>query len=161
MACEGRFDISVAVEGFFEGEDDHHAVDALLDPAEASPLPGPELGANEVDDGDVEGFKLAGETEVNVGEVDEDCGPGEAVFDGGDEAAVGRVDARRVFDDLGDTHVGYVFSADDALLSSGFHLAAPEPEEGGFGVTAGEFSDDLCAVVIAGGLAGREEEGRV
>ena len=50
MADEGGVDVAGAVEVFFEGEDDHHAVDALLDPLEAAALPGPELWANEVDD---------------------------------------------------------------------------------------------------------------
>ncbi len=65
-------DVAVAVEGLFEGEDDHHAVDALLHPAQAAALPGPELRADEVDDRDAEALQLAGEAEVDVGEVDED-----------------------------------------------------------------------------------------
>jgi uncharacterized protein YdeI (YjbR/CyaY-like superfamily) len=66
-----------------------------------------------------------------------------------------------VLDDLGDAHVGYVFSSDDAFLSGGLHLAAAQAEEGGAGVAAEEFGDDLCAVVVSGGLACGEKEGRV
>ena len=44
--------VAVAVEGFFKGEDDQHFGDALLDPAEAATLPGPELGRDEPDNGD-------------------------------------------------------------------------------------------------------------
>jgi uncharacterized protein YdeI (YjbR/CyaY-like superfamily) len=161
VAGEGGVDVAVAVEGFFEGEDDHHAVDALLDPAEAAAFPGPELGADEVDDGDVKGFEFAGEAEVDVREVDEDGRGGASLFDGRYEAAVGAVDAGGVAKYFGDAHVGYVFGADDALLSGGFHLATAEAEEGGAGVAARELRDDLCAVVIAGGLAGREKDGRV
>jgi len=83
------------------------------------------------------------------------------LFDGGDETAVGAIDARGVFDDLGDAHVGDVFGANDALLTCGLHLAAAEAEEGGAGEAVGELRDDLCAVVIAGGFAGGEEDGRV
>jgi len=158
---ERRVDVTVAVKGLLEGEDNHHAIDALLDPAEAAALPCPELRADEVDDGYVESFELASEAEVDVGEVDEDGGGGAALFDGGYESAVGTVDARGVFDDLGDSHVRYVFGADDALLACRFHLAAAQAEESGAGMAAEEFSDELCAVVIAGGLAGREEDGRV
>ena len=161
MTDERRVDLTVAVERFFEGEDNHHAVHALLHPAEAAALPGPELGADEVDDGNVEGFEFAGEAEVDVGEVDEDGGGGAASFDGGDEAAVGRVDAWGVAKDLGDTHVGHVFGADDALLACGLHLATAEAEERGAGVAACELGDDLCAVVIARGFAGGEKDGRV
>ncbi len=58
---------------------------------------------------------------------------GRSLFDGGDEAAVGAVDAGRVADDFGDAHVGDVFGADDALLARRFHLRAAEAEEGGAG----------------------------
>src|SRR5205085_912433 len=49
----------------------------------------------------------------------------------------------------------------DAVLSGFVHLAAPESEEGGGRVAAAELSDNLCAVVIDGGLTGGDEEGRV
>ena len=151
----------VAVERLFEREDDHHAVDALLDPAEASALPRPELRGDEVDDRDVEGFELAGKAEVDVGEVDEDSGLRAALLDRCDEASVGVVNAWRVVEDFGDAHVSYVFGADDALLAGCFHLAAAEAEEGCAGVAAEELSDDLRAVVVAGGLACGEKDGRI
>ena len=130
MAYELGLDSAGAVEGGFEGEDDHHAGDALLHTAEAVALPGPELRADEVEDGDAEFFQLAGEAEVDVGEVDEDGDVGAVFFDGGDEAAVLGVDGGHVADDLGDAHVGDVFGADDAVEAGGFHLAASEAEGG-------------------------------
>ncbi len=138
MADELGVDAAGAVEPFFEGKDDHHAADALLYPAQAAALPGPELRADEVDDRDVEFFELAGEAEVDVGEVDEDGDVGAALFDGGDEAAVGAVDARHVADDFGDAHVGDVFGADDAVEAGGFHLFAAEAEAGELGMAACE-----------------------
>jgi len=149
VAGEGGVHAAVAVEGLFEGEDDHHAVDALLHPAETASLPGPELGADEVDDGDVEGFELAGEAEVDVGEVDEDGGLRAVLLNGGDETAIGAVDVGRVADDFRDAHVGDVFGADDTVLTGGFHLTAAEAEEGGGGMAAVELGDDLRSVVIA------------
>ncbi len=161
MAYELCVDVAGAVEGFFEGEDDHHAVDALLDPAEAAALPGPELGADEVDDGDVQFFEFAGEAEVDVGEVDEDGDVGAAFFDGGDETAVLAVDVGHVPDDLGDAHVGDVFGADDAVEAGVFHLFAAEAEAGEVGVAGAEFGEELGAVVVAAGFASREEDSRV
>src|SRR5487761_2624267 len=72
MADEVCRDVAGAVEVLLEGEDDEHAVDALLYPTEASSLPGPELGADEVDDRNATLLEFAGEAEVDVGEVDED-----------------------------------------------------------------------------------------
>ncbi len=140
VADELCVDAAGAVETLFEWEDDHHAVDALLDPAETAALPGPELGADEIDHWDVQFFKFAGQAEVDVGEVDEDGGVGALFFDGGDEAAVLAIDVGHVPDDLGDSHVGDVFGADDALEAGVFHLFAAEAEAGEFGVAGAEFS---------------------
>ncbi|HWB32142.1 MAG TPA: YdeI/OmpD-associated family protein [Acidobacteriaceae bacterium] len=57
--------------------------------------------------------------------------------------------------------MGDVFGVDDALLAGGLHLRATEAGEGGAGDAGAEASDDLCAVVVAGGLAGGEEEERI
>ena len=54
MADEFGVDVAGAVEGCFEGEDDEHAIDTLLYPAQAAALPGPELRADEVEDRDAE-----------------------------------------------------------------------------------------------------------
>jgi len=56
MTDELSVDAASAVEAFFKGEDDHHAGNALLHPAKAAALPGPELRADEVDDRDTEFF---------------------------------------------------------------------------------------------------------
>jgi hypothetical protein len=66
-----------------------------------------------------------------------------------------------VADDFGDAHVGYVFGPDDAVEAGGFHLAATEAEGGEVRVAGAQFGDDLGAVVIAAGFAGREEDARV
>ena len=86
VADELGVDAAVAVEGLFEGEDDEHFADALLHPAEAAALPGPELRGDEPDDGDAGGVEVSGEAEVDVGEVDEDGDGGLVALDGGDEA---------------------------------------------------------------------------
>src|SRR6202522_2582689 len=115
MADEPGVDASGAVEALFEGKDDHHAADALLHPAQAAALPCPELRADEGDDGDAQFFQRAGEAEVDVGEVDEDGDVGLALFDGGDETAVGTVDARGVAENFRNAHVGDIFGAYDAV----------------------------------------------
>ncbi len=158
VAGEGGVYVAGAVEGDLEGEDDHHAVDALLDPAEAAALPGPELGADEPEDGDAEASAVFGEAEVDVGEVDEDSYGGALGADGVDEAAVLAVDVGGVADDFGDAHVGDVLGADDAGEAGGGHLLAAEAEEGGLGEAVGEFCDDLGAVVVAAGFSGGEED---
>jgi hypothetical protein len=119
---EPSVDATGTVEAFFEGKDDHHAGDTLLHPADAAALPGPELRADKVDDRDAEFFQLAGKAEVDVGEVDQDGDVGPPLPDGGHEAAIGSVDAGHVADDLGDAHVGDVFSPHDAIEACGFHL---------------------------------------
>jgi uncharacterized protein YdeI (YjbR/CyaY-like superfamily) len=161
MAYESCVDSTGAVERLFEGKDDHHAAHTLLYPAEALALPCPELRADEVDDGDVELFELAGEAKVDVREVDQDGYVRPALFDGGDELAILAIDEGCVPDDLSDAHVGDVFGADDAILAGVGHFLASEAEEFGLGHSGAKFGDDLGAVVIATGLAGRKEDSRM
>jgi len=133
----------------------------LLDPAETALFPGPELGGDEPEDGDVEAFESLGEAEVDVGEVDEDGDGGAGALDVADELLVLAVDVGRVADDLGDAHVGYVFGADDAVLAGFGHALAAETGEGGLGDFVAQGIDELRAVDVAGGLTGGEEEVRV
>ena len=155
VADELGIDAASAVEAFFEGEDDHHAGDALLHPAKAAALPGPELRADEVDDRGAEFFQLAGKPEIDVGEVDEDGDVGPPLPDGSHEAAIGSVDARHVADDLGDAHVGDVFGPHDAIEACVLHLPAAKAETGELGRTPAKLGDELRAVVVSAGFAGR------
>jgi hypothetical protein len=66
-----------------------------------------------------------------------------------------------VAQDFGDAHVGDIFGADDAELAGVGHLGAAEAGEGGGWQARAQFGDDLGAVVVAGGLAGGEEDARV
>ena len=161
VAYEFGVDLAVAVEGGFKGEDDEHAVDALLDPAQAAALPGPELRADEPEDRDAEAFAVFGEAEVDVGEVDEDGEGGAIALEAGDELAILGEDEGGVAEDFCDAHVGYVFGADDAALACGLHGGAAEAGEGGGWDAGAEFGEDGGAIVVAGGLAGGEEDARV
>ena len=161
MAYELGIDSTSAVERLFERKDDHHPVDPLLHPAEALALPCPELRADEVDDGDVEFFELAGEAEIYVREVDQDSDVRLALFDRGDKLAVLTVDEGGMLDDLGDAHVGDVFGAHDTIQAGVGHFFAAEPEELGLRRAVAEFCNDLGTVVIATGLAGGEEDSRI
>src|SRR5271170_8067806 len=133
MADEGRGDAVSLIKRLLEGEDDQHSVDITLYLADPMLLPCPELGADEKDYGDAQAMKLAGEAEIDVGEIDEDGGVGPGFLNAALELAVFAVDAGHVEDHFGDAHDGDVFGADDAVKTGGFHALTPEPEEGCFG----------------------------
>lgn len=152
---------AVAIEGLFEWEDNHHAVDALLNRAQTAALPGPELRADEPEDGNAEAFDVFGEAEVDLWEVDEDGDIRVVALDRGDQLSILRVDVRRVAEDLGEAHMGDILGTDDALEAGGGHLGAAQPRECGVGETCVQVGYELCAVVIGGGLSGGEEDARV
>lgn len=154
-------DIAGLVEDLLEREDDEDAADALLHPAEATALPGPELRADEPKDGDAGPMEVTGEAEVDVGEVDEDGEVGAGGADGADEPAVAAVDAGDVAEDFGDAHDSDVFGADGLELAGGAHFRSAQAGEGGVGEPWLESSDELCAVEVARGFAGGEEDLRV
>jgi hypothetical protein len=123
-------------------------------------LPGPELGADEEDDGDAEAVELLGEGEVDVWEVDEDGEIWLAATDGGFELAELGVDAGQVADDFRDAHDGDVFRTDDAVKACFYHARtahAYETQLGG-GLLAEGFHQH-CTVVLAAGFACRDEKG--
>ena len=101
------------------------------------------------------------ESEIHVREVDEDGHGRSFAADAADQPAVLGVDIRRVTHDLGDAHVGDVFGADDAVEAGGLHLSATEAKAGQVGHTSAELGDDLRAVLVSAGFAGREEDCRI
>lgn len=154
------------VEGLFKGKDDEHVVDVFFYVVDAVFFPGPELGADEEEDGDAQFVEVFCEGEVEVGEVDEDGYCGAALADSGFEAAEFAVDLGQVEDDFGDAHDGDVFAFDDALATCGGHAFAAHSEEGGGEVADGglllDGVDELGSVVLTAGLAcGDEDERRV
>jgi Domain of unknown function (DUF1905)/Bacteriocin-protection, YdeI or OmpD-Associated len=64
-------------------------------------------------------------------------------------------------DDLGDAHMGNVFGPDDAAEADSLHLLAAQAEAGEVRVTFAKFDEELGAVVVAAGFAGREEDARI
>jgi hypothetical protein len=129
MADEFGIDAAGAVIRLLEGKDDQHAADVFADELDAVLLPGPELRADEVDDGNAEAVEFAGEAEVDFGEVDEDGDGGGMGADGALELAELAVDARKMQDHFGEAHDGHVFSADDATDAGGGHAwAAHSPQ---------------------------------
>ena len=149
MADKLGVDAALAVEGLFEGEDDQHLGDPLLDPAKAPALPGPELRRDEPDDRDAGAVKVVREAEVHIREVDEHSDRGTVSADGADETAVTGIDVRDVAEDFGDAHDGDVFGADNLPLMMTGHLNTAEASEGGVGKTGAEGGDDLGAVGVA------------
>src|SRR6185503_4302100 len=142
MADKGGIDLTSTVKIFFEREDDHHAVDPLLHPAETLALPCPELRTYEIENGNIQFAEFAGETEIDVREIDKDGSIGSTALDRGDEAAVLAIDTGHVADDFGDAHMGDVLGADDAIEARCFHLFAAETEEGSARVARAHLRND-------------------
>ena len=163
MADELGLDALLAIERLLEGKDHQHPVDVLLDELDAVLLPGPQLRADEVDDGNAEAVELFGQAEVDFGEVDEHGDAGWPLPDGLLEFFELAVDAGQMEDDLGEAHDGHVFGADDALQAGGSHARAAHAEEGGCPAGGGELPlkrvDQQGAILLAAGLACRDEDG--
>lgn len=104
---------------------------------------------------------MFGEPEVHIGEIDKN-GDIRALFtDAANELAIARVDARDVAQDLRNAHNSDVFGADDALLAGSLHLLAAEPGEGRSWEVAAQGGDEVGAVGVSGGFAGRQKDARI
>jgi len=153
MADELRVDATLTVEAFLEGEDDEHLGDALLHPAQAAALPGPELWRDEPDDRNACAMKVLSETEVDVREVDEDGDIGPLLLNGFHQPAIVAKDARDVQQNFCNAHDGDIFGVDDALLADCLHLHAAEAGEDRAGDMLTKGGDDGGAVGVSGGFA--------
>ena len=129
MADEGRVHAAVAVELFFEGEDDERLVDVVADQADASLPPRPELRRDVVDRRDAALFHLAGDAPVECGGVDDDGEVGLAPVGFANQAAIEAEDFRQVAENFGDADDGEIFGVDDGVASGGAHAVAADAEE--------------------------------
>jgi hypothetical protein len=66
-----------------------------------------------------------------------------------------------VADHLGDSHVSDVLGPNDAVLMSFLHPLTAKSGESGSRDRFPQGMDQLCAIGIAGGLAGREKDARI
>src|SRR5580698_4036619 len=132
MADEFCLDAAVTVKLLFKREDDQHALHEFAHLADAALLPGPELRADKVNDGDAEAMQLFGEAEMNLRKVDEHGHGGPALSDGTLELAELTIDARKMAHDFREAHDRHVFRADHDLDSGGGHARAAHAPLRGF-----------------------------
>ncbi len=146
-------------KGFFEGEDAEKLVDDAPHGFDPALPPRPDLGGDQVDDGDALFFESGGDAEVEIGRVGEDGEGGFARLRGGDEFLEAAPDARQVFDDLDESDDGEIFGADDGFDAGGAHFGASAAEEVAIGPAGAEMADEFGGVMVSGGLAGGDQHG--
>src|SRR5258708_1820137 len=74
MANVADLDAVAPVELLLKGKDHDHLADIFLDLLHASGTPGPDLRADKVEDRNAQAVQFSGQTQVEVGEVNQDGG---------------------------------------------------------------------------------------
>ncbi len=131
MPDELGLNAAIPVEGLLEGEDDQHAIHALLHPTQAVPLPGPELGADEPDNGHTCETEVPRESEIHIGKVDENGHVGSLLPNGSHQSPIALVDPRNVNENLSDPHHRDIFRANHTRKPSSLHLNAAQTSKVG------------------------------
>ena len=160
MPDPGHRDSALAVELFFESEEDKHPVDVTPDPVEAEPSPRPELRADEVEDSASGALGQRGdEWQVEVTEIDEDDGirpgrrevrgqplarPSESAYVA---ARVERSDGRGACEII------------QQLDAGGLHLRPTEAGNGQVRIESLQVGDKRGRVMVARGIAGNKANG--
>src|SRR5665213_658714 len=121
MSDKFRIHAAFAIKRLLKGKDHKHLADALPYPADAELLPGPELRADKVNDGDAQLFAYTRQTKIHIGKIDQHGDIRLAGADAAHETSILGINARHVTYHFRDTHYGDVFRAHDALTASGFH----------------------------------------
>src|SRR5580698_9859028 len=117
MADEGRVDAAVAVELFFEGEDDQRFVDVVADEANAPLTPCPELRRDVIDRWDAAFFHLAGDAPVEGRRIDDNGEIRLAAVGFADQVLKESPDLWQMAENFGDADDGEVFGVDDGVAS--------------------------------------------
>ena len=129
MSDELRFDAALAVELFLERENDQHLADILPHPFDASLLPRPKLRAHVVNDRHASLVHFAGESQVEVREVDKHGSIGPSLRGLAHHLAKTAVDGWNVLDDLNDADLGDLSRVDQQLATGGAHLLSADAKE--------------------------------
>lgn len=149
---------TVAVPLLFEGKDDQGFFHPLAHAFHAALAPGPELRANVIDDRDAAGVHFASCPEIEGGGIDEDGAAGLAALSLAHQPAEERVDLRDPGKDLGDADDGELAGVHDGVAASAAHGLATDAEELELGEAAAERVDEGCAVHLARGLTGGDQQ---
>src|SRR3954462_5935910 len=154
-------DLALTVIILLERKDHEHAIYKLLHAPDASLLPRPQLGRHEIDHRHAHGMKLRSEPEIEIWEVNED---GDIRYSrsrnghGSEELAI---DACDVLHYLADSYCGDLRGIDHSVASCCAHPFAANAEE--LRVISQkllQFGDKHRPVLLAGSLAGRDEDAR-
>ena len=111
-----------------KGEDRDHLAHGIAQDAHAPPPPGPNLGADKIDDRNPATFQLFRQTEVEIGKVDENRSARPAAVRFLEQSAEGPEEARQAGDDFGNPDDGYLVGIDDGLHPGAAHFAAAATE---------------------------------
>jgi len=150
---------SVTCEEFgLEGEDAQQPVDGPLQERQTALPPGPDLGRNQVDHGNLQVLEAAGKPQVEVRAVGKDCYLGSFHFRGLQQLAVFAINSW----EMGD----YLDQADHGQAGGVHHRANARPLHSGAGATK-EFEARIAAaksfhksggIEVPGGLPGRNQD---
>ena len=132
MAHEGRINPTIAIELFFEREDDQSLVDVVPQQADASLAPRPELWRDVVNGGDATLFHFTRNAPVEGGGVDDNSEIGSALVSFLNQAMEEPVDLRQTTEDFGDADDGQVSGIDHRVTTDSAHALAADAEEGKF-----------------------------
>jgi hypothetical protein len=160
MTYIGSIDAAAAKPRFFEGEEAEELSDESADGFDAALPPGPDLRGNQIEDRNAHFFEMAGEAEMEIGIVGEDCGGGRVSAGVAEKFAVLAVDAREVDHDFGETDDGETGSVNDGGDALGLEFRTGATEE--LGRREGRITQrthEGGGIHVARGFAGGDEEG--
>ena len=160
MTDERHRHARTAIERGLERKHGQHERDHPPDEPHAPGPPRPHLGRDEIRDGHAGAARGARQSQVELGEIDDDQRVGAVgACHGRPQPPVGAVEPRHAADCLGAAHGGGGRHVDEQLHAFGGHAAAAHAVEPGAGRGRAERAGQRRPVQVAGGLAGDEHDG--
>ena len=146
MSDELHRHAGIAIDLFLERKDHEHAIDEPLHHLHAALAPRPELRADVIDDGHAELLDRRGETEIEVGKIDQDERVRLLGARGIDQPVEGGERFGEHANRLDEPRHAEAAIVREQLAAAGHQPLAAEPEDGGVGLPAANFDCEGAGV---------------
>src|SRR5947209_8673379 len=157
MTHVAHFNAMGFIKVLLKGKDHDHLANVLLYLLHAPRTPGPHLRADKIKHRDTKLVKLTRQSQIEIRKIDEDSGVRPAPLRLLDQAMKLPADIRKMRDNFHQSDHRDFFRMDKKFASFSLHLLPAHAEAGSVRGQLMERFNELCAVIVAGGLSGGEQ----
>src|SRR5262245_27648254 len=152
-------DSMAAIKLLLKRENYNHLADVFSNLIDAARTPGPNLGADEIEDRNGDSVQLARQAQIEIRKVDQDRGPGPALLCFSDYVFKLAANGRKMSNHFSQANHSHFAGVYKKFTSGNAHFVATHAKKSCFGRELLQCLNELSAVVFSGGFPGGDEKG--